>query len=46
MKIYAEWTLYGEFYNEFFISHEDFCRATFNPDCIILVVKNVGGLAK
>lgn len=32
MKIYAEWTLYGKFYNEFFNRWEDFFAATFNPD--------------
>lgn len=36
MKIYAEWTLYGKFHNEFV---EDYFRATFNLDCEILVVK-------
>lgn len=41
MKIYAEWTLCGKFYNEFFNRWEDFFAATFNPDCEIKVVREI-----
>ncbi len=41
MKIYAEWILYGKFHNDFFDRWEDYFRATFNPDCEILVVKEI-----
>lgn len=29
--IYAEWTLYGVFYNDFFATWEEYFRATYNP---------------
>lgn len=41
MRIYAEWLLYGTFYNDFFTSWEAFFSATFNPDCKISIVKEV-----
>lgn len=40
-KIYAEWILYGEFHNGFFTRWEDYFAATFNPDCEILIVKEI-----
>lgn len=39
--IYAEWTLYGEFHNQFFTTWESYFQATFNPDCEILTVKEI-----
>lgn len=40
-KIYAEWNLYGKFYNGIFTNWTDYFRATFNPFCEIIVVKEL-----
>jgi len=39
MLIYAEWFLYGIFYNDFFATWDAYHAATFNPDSEIRVVK-------
>lgn len=41
VKIYAEWTLYGEFHNAFFDSWDEFHAAMFNPDIDLLVLQDV-----
>lgn len=39
--IYAEWTLYGEFHNEFFHTWDAFHAATFSPDIEIMLIKKL-----
>lgn len=39
--IYAEWTLYGNFENGIFNSWAEYFAATFNPDIVLLVVREI-----